>query len=86
MFEAYCKRNVIVYFIIMLFLSKYITLLYVSVTTFIVKILGGHVHHMFLYDGTTFRGNFITQTFKTQNTLYFTIKIKVKIIIIRYIK
>jgi len=25
MFEAYCKRNVMVYFIIMVFLSKYIT-------------------------------------------------------------
>jgi len=58
MFEAYCKRNVVVYFIIMLFLSKYITLLYVSVTTFIGKILG-HVHCMFQYDHTTFRGNFI---------------------------
>jgi len=32
MFEAYCKRNMIVYFIIMLFLSKHTMLLYVSVT------------------------------------------------------
>ena len=87
MFEAYCKRNVMVYFIMMLFLSNILQYsMCQSHTTFIVKSLGGYVHYMFQYNNTTFRGNFLSQTFETQNTMCFTIKIRVKIIITHYIK
>lgn len=78
MFEAYCRTNVIVYFIIMLFLSKYITLLYVSVTDIYCESPWRSCSLHVTVRSYNLKGKFLIAHIKTQNTVYITVTVGLK--------